>query len=350
MQVTLIDDMPAFEAMRPAWDRAHALDPQASVFVAWGWLRGWFDVSPYPWAVLAARPSPGADPVAFLPVSIRGSLRAYRMDQVREVHMAGDPGADYTGLVCDPAHTDAALRAFAAHFNRELPWDRIRFKEVNDPRIERMLQLIGGDAALSVDEGTCCPFIPLPDTWDAYTQDVMSYETRKSLRKKLRLAETELRITHMGESDRDASIETLVTLAGMRKRDDPNPNLPRCKRIFQGAAEAGLASIILVWKDQTPIAGMGSFWDRHAKSLCFYLTGYDDRFGEYSAGRVVNAVAIRHAIENGCRVLDFLRGDEPYKFQFGAQRRFTKHYTVTRKSLGTNTRMALSKMRERLGI
>jgi CelD/BcsL family acetyltransferase involved in cellulose biosynthesis len=65
---------------------------------------------------------------------------------------------------------------------------------------------------------------------------------------------------------------------------------------------------------------------------------------------VVNALAIKHAIELGCTTLDFLRGDEPYKFQFGAQRRFNTHVVMVRKRLGSSARIAVENMRRRLKI
>ena len=39
---------------------------------------------------------------------------------------------------------------------------------------------------------------------------------------------------------------------------------------------------------------------------------------EYSAGLLLKALTIRHAIDEGLAYYDFLRGDEAYKYDLGA--------------------------------
>jgi len=348
MRVNLIDQDADFDQLRPAWERAFDRDPNAPIFLNWWWQRGWRKVSPYPYAVLTITPTNASEPVAFLPVSIRGSANVLRVDHVREIHMGGDPGTDYNGLVCDPDHQDAAIAALVDHFSNHESWDRLMFKEVRDPRLLAIIERLPKDVAdVFPRQGTCCPYTPLPPTWEEFQQQCLSYETRKSLRKKLRLCEDECRVTFMDSSNAAQHIEALVTLAKNRTRDDMDDNVHRCDRIFEWAAKGGIASILLVWHDQTPIAGMGAFIDKKANSFCFYLTGYNENYGHYSPGRVVNALAIRHAIDMGCTTLDFLRGDEPYKFQFGAQRRYNTHVVAVRKSLHSATRIAVENVRRR---
>jgi CelD/BcsL family acetyltransferase involved in cellulose biosynthesis len=48
-----------------------------------------------------------------------------------------------------------------------------------------------------------------------------------------------------------------------------------------------------------------------------YNSGMDPQYAQYSPGWVLLAMLIRRAIEKGCQAFDFMRGDEPYKFQWG---------------------------------
>jgi CelD/BcsL family acetyltransferase involved in cellulose biosynthesis len=350
MQVNLINRVDEFDALRSSWDGVFASDPNASVFVSWAWLRGWFETSPHPWTVLAARREAGGPWMGFMPISVRGGA-IYRFDQVREIRMAGEPAADYTGFVCEPSVEREVIGGFADFIANHMQWDRLRLKEVNDSRIDMFVQALPA-RSVQVHEGTgtCCPYIPLPTTWEEYLQTGLTYETRKSLRKKLRLVERECRVTHLNGTNSEDQIEALLKLAAMKDHHVAENSVPRFRAIFRSCADAGIASITIVWKADAPIAGMGSFVDRKAGSLDFYLTGYDDQFAEYSPGRVVNALCIQHAIDQKLKVLDFLRGDEPYKFQFGAQRRFTRNVTMLRRSLHTATRLAVSRARKKLGI
>ena len=348
MLVHLINQLDEFNGLRTSWDAAFAADPSATVFLSWSWLRGWFETSPHPWAVLAAKPRGSDAWVGFMPISVRGGAM-YRFDQVREIRMAGEPAADYTGFVCDPRFEQEGVRAFADFIVHRMQWDRLRLKEINDPRMDWFVEALPSRSVQVYEgTGTCCPYIPLPASWDDYLQNCLTYETRKSLRKKLRLVERECRVTHLNGDNATDQIEALLKLASLKDHHAAENSVPRFRAIFRSCAEAGFASVTIVWKADAPIAGMGSFIDAKAGSLDFYVTGYDEQFGEYSPGRVVNALCIQHAIDRKLKVLDFLRGDEPYKFQFGAQRRYTRNVTMLRRGLHTATRIAVNRVRQKL--
>jgi CelD/BcsL family acetyltransferase involved in cellulose biosynthesis len=348
MQVREIDTIEEFDAARGDWDAAFAADPHASVFVSWAWMRGWLDVTPHPWTVLAARENDRSPFVAFLPISIRGSRSPLRLDQVREIHMAGEPTADYTGFVCSQRTQQAALQAFAEHFMHTLRWDRVRFKEVNDPRLPLFLAHIPA-AGLSVMnyQGTPCPRMRLPDTWEAFVQG-LSAATRQSLRKRMRSAEKAFRLTRSSGVDAQQPIDALMQMAVWRTRDDPDPHTWRLHSMLRRCAMDGAAHVLMLWKDQTPVAGVGGLIDRKGASLGVYVTSFNEDFADFSPGRVAVALAIRDAIEMRLKVFDFLRGEEPYKFQFGAESRHNRTALIERHSLQTALRRSVSGLRERL--
>lgn len=351
MEVHVIDRLEDFERLRPAWDQLHAIDPHASVFMSWSWLYGWLRGAPYEWLVLAARPSGASEWVAFWPISPRGSTKTYRLDQLREIHMAGDPMADYTGFVCAPQFEKAVFEAFSNFLTSRLQWDQLRLKEIDDPRIDQLLaSLPARSIRVSHHAGTCCPYLELPQTWPEYLQECLSPATRKSLKKRMRTAEGRFRITHSCDQTIDGQIDELVKLAGMRRPETIADELPRCSDILRSCARGGIASIIMLWDDDAPVAGQGYFIDRKFNSIAMFLTGFDKRFAKFAPGKVVEAICIREAIERKVRVVDFLRGEEAYKFELGAQPRRNRHITVVRRGLHTATRMTLSRMRQQLHI
>jgi len=61
----------------------------------------------------------------------------------------------------------------------------------------------------------------------------------------------------------------------------------------------------------------------HGARACAYLAGYDPALGSLSVGTVLIAAAVEHAIAEGRREFDFLRGVESYKFAWGAINRDT---------------------------
>jgi hypothetical protein len=73
--------------------------------------------------------------------------------------------------------------------------------------------------------------------------------------------------------------------------------------------------------------------------LLFYIGSRDETFDDLPPGFVLHAYSIRHAIENGFTTYDFLCGNEPYKYSFGAQDHHTRCIVLSTRS---GVRRALS--------
>ncbi|MEO5952632.1 MAG: GNAT family N-acetyltransferase, partial [Chloroflexia bacterium] len=58
---------------------------------------------------------------------------------------------------------------------------------------------------------------------------------------------------------------------------------------------------------------------KYGERLYLYNSGYSQRFAAYSAGVALLAYRIHKAILQGIKWFDFLRGDEEYKYDFGAK-------------------------------
>jgi CelD/BcsL family acetyltransferase involved in cellulose biosynthesis len=359
MRIEAASTLADLDRLRDDWLRLHARDTHATVFTSWWWLRAWAEVSPYPWRVLVARQDgSGRDGavVGLLPVSPRGSHAAYRPDQVREIHAMGDPSADYRGLICDPQCEKAAIDAFAAHFASDRWWDRLILRDVLDDRVALLIDVLAAaEPALQVAQGNgqMCPLLELPDSWEAYLKCCLTQPSRKSLKKRLRIAEERGCHLRMLPDCRDAGavdqqLETLLNISQLHGRSD-SAHVERCRRIFRSCIEGACAEIAVLYLADHPIAVQGSFVDQQARTIRHYLAGFDDRFADLSPGRVLDAWCIRDAIGQGFRAVDFLRGDEPYKRQLGAQPRFTRNIVITRRRLASRVRSTLSGVRDWTG-
>jgi len=352
MKIERVVSLPALDALRDDWLRLHALDRQASVFTSWWWLRGWADVAAYPWAALVAR-GDGGEALAIFPISPRAlDSSPLRLDQAREIHSMGDPAADYRGLVCDPAHESAAVRAFAEHLAADQSWDRLVLRDMLDDRLLSFLEALrAADADLHIDhtQGSACPLLELPASWDEYLQ-ALTPSSRKSVKKCVRSAqERGCRMTTLRDSPAAMQLEALMQVGGQGGKNTSD-HLQRARRLFESCIAGSCAEIGVLWLDNQPIAAQGSFIDAHAGSMAHYLAAYDDRWAEISPGRALDALCIRDAIERGFKAVDFLRGAEPYKHQFGARPRFTRHAIIARRRLVSRVRVQTATLRDRIGM
>ncbi|MFY7954449.1 MAG: GNAT family N-acetyltransferase, partial [Armatimonadaceae bacterium] len=67
----------------------------------------------------------------------------------------------------------------------------------------------------------------------------------------------------------------------------------------------------------------------------YYLGGFDPDFAKFSPGTVLTAHAIRYAIENDrSSRFDFLRGNESYKYKWGAVDRHNVRLALVRGRVG----------------
>ncbi|TPJ40166.1 GNAT family N-acetyltransferase [Mesorhizobium sp. B2-4-2] len=77
---------------------------------------------------------------------------------------------------------------------------------------------------------------------------------------------------------------------------------------------------------------IGAYYGFHHRGRAYaYLGGFDPAYAEESPGAILVGHAIAESIREGAREFDFLRGQEPYKYGWGAGDRWTMRRTWTRK-------------------
>jgi CelD/BcsL family acetyltransferase involved in cellulose biosynthesis len=337
MPIDTISTIEEFERWREAWERVYTSDRHAMLFLSWPWLRAHFATVQYEWLVLAFRPDDASPYAAFLPLVLaKYPRRGIVLD--RELFMGGYPRADYTGLLALPDYERDAIDAFGRHIAQRLAWDNFRLNDVVDPRIADLVAAFSGDGAYTVAERRPepAPYVRLPSTWDEYLAG-LSRQDRKRLRASIRDAERlpGYRVVHATSDDLDEQIETLLVLHQRRWGGDLLRARRRFRQLFRECFRAGCLYLVSAWDGSTPVASQVCFTDDRTRSMVSYLAGYNPDYAKIGPGRVLDAQSIRDAIERDYTVYDFGHGDEPYKFGFGAETRYTTNTVVGRARLRT---------------
>jgi hypothetical protein len=342
MQTDCIDDVHRLDKLKTDWETVYAADPHVTVFTSWAWLRGWIEATPHNWLVLAIRPDNASPYVAFLALFTDAATRG-RLHRGK-LQMGGDRWADHTGFVCLPEYEEEAIEIFAVFMQKHLQWDEFHIRNVFDPRLDLFLNCFSPRKfGVRQLDSISCPYIPLPDNWSQYLQGLSRRSTRKNLKYYTRQIErlNGFRVTHVQADNLEGQIETLLTLWQSRWGPKPEHVLNVFRATFHRCFESNYLWITILWDGITPISGIGAFADQQKKTFSYWIGGFNDKFSKLSPGTVTVGCSIRYAIENGFQIYDFLRGDEDYKFSFGAIERFNTNAIITRKSL----RLALSKLR-----
>ena len=169
------------------------------------------------------------------------------------------------------------------------------------------------------------PQFDLPLRYEEYLQEQVDKKQRHEIRRKQRRAEREAQVgfylvgaKHLLE----AEIDDFVALQRASRADKADFMTPEMRRFFLATArqmlDAGTLRLFFLTLNGEKAATLFAF--EYDRRFWLYNSGYDpDAYAQLSPGWVILSYAIQYAIATGCRVFDFMQGDEEYKYRFGAQ-------------------------------
>ena len=161
------------------------------------------------------------------------------------------------------------------------------------------------------------PIIRLPGSWDAYL-DMMDKKERHELKRKLRRAEGgEDKITwRLAGSEALGAFLDMMALDGAKARFLTPAMRDQFAAVAEAAEREGWLQLAFLDVNSVPAAAYLNF--DFGNRLWIYNSAIDQRFSGLSAGWVLLGFLLRWAIDNRRTAFDFMRGDEDYKFRFGA--------------------------------
>lgn len=184
------------------------------------------------------------------------------------------------------------------------------------------------------DQNGVAPFLELPPTWDEYLAQIPS-KLRHEIRRKAKKLEAEtgpFRIETATDETLIPLLDRFVELHRMSAGPKGVFMVPGMeiffRRLGQAFCERGVFRLTFIRVREELAAGTIGFSFEGTYSL--YNSAFDRRWQQLAPGMVLVAEDIRQAIEEGCSVFDFLKGDYAYKYRFGARKRLVKRLAVSR--------------------
>jgi CelD/BcsL family acetyltransferase involved in cellulose biosynthesis len=355
-----------FDAIsRETWDRLVARNPWATPFSGWAFQRAWWDAyqetaHDQTLVVTATTSTPGGheagDIVAIVPLMHRHEVEpgdaetatrlrhgeGRRLTPVlptaKAVFFGASYHADYATVLAAPEDLPAVAAAVVAHLevadadpDHPSPWDVVDLRRLRcgDPTAEAMATAFGereisAGWTLNVEREDVCPVVIVPDGLDfeGYLGTV-DKKARHEVRRKLRRAEAAGEIVLAPAADPVRELDDVIDLHQKRWGDaglfppTPGGDASRVfiRRLFEESGPDGPARLLFLSVGGRRIAAAVHFEDMDG--VLFYNAGIDPDARELSPGVILAAACIRWVIESGRHRLDFLRGDEPYKYEWG---------------------------------
>lgn len=178
------------------------------------------------------------------------------------------------------------------------------------------------------------PRVELPASWEEY-QASLGKKDRHELRRKLRrlqaAGELELRCYTTPE-EVEEHLPLLLRLMVESRSDKAAFMSEQMGRFFHRLAPAlareGLVRLYELELDTRAVASVLCF--DQGGQLLIYNSGYDPQHAARAVGLLSKALCLRDAIELGRRGVDFLRGQEPYKYDLGGKDRTVYRCVIPR--------------------
>ncbi len=326
MNTQILSQPNSFGQLQPEWNDLLARSPLRTIFLTWEWQATWWrHLGEGELHLVVLRKDDGTL-VGIAPlcrVISPAGRHTFRWVGCVDV-------SDYLDVIAAPGYENALYSAVLDYLTAaDAPsWHyvdlcNIRQASPTHESITRLAQQRGLYAHTSVQE--VCPVIPLPATWDEYLNS-LDKKQRHEIRRKLRRIESSAE-THWRIADDPAMLDRDIDdFIRLHRKSNPEKDAfmdekmvgffrDICRAFFQH----GWLNLAFIHVNGTAAATMLNF--DYDNAILVYNSGYDpEQYAALSPGIVLLSYCIRHAIETGRRQFDFLRGDEEYKFRFGAIR------------------------------
>jgi CelD/BcsL family acetyltransferase involved in cellulose biosynthesis len=317
------------------WDGLLGRSGTGGPFMTWAWHRAWAcgsDADEVESARVVVLRSAAGELEALFPFRVYRT-RFRRVPVVALGWAIGDLGCpDYLEL---PASPEADLDALVGALE-DVPWDVIVLSNVaegasNLDRFSAACERRGWKARRTALWR--CPYLELPDSWDAYLASFSQHRRHEIRRMERKLRrERKVALTDYEPGRIEDGWRHLTRLHALRWGGNGVLRERAWERLHRSFA-SWLAECHQLWLttldvDGRPVAACYGF--SFGDTVYYYQTGWDPLWARDNVAMILRAAMIRRAIERGYRRFDFLRGEEPYKLVWTSTARVCYELVIVR--------------------
>jgi hypothetical protein len=357
------DDIP-----RSCWERLLSQTPAATPFARWTFHRAWWDAygnsahEQYLACVPADSAPEGIDwerARAIVPLMHRhevepddltnrtvlrergtgASCRSVPAD-AKAIFFGASYHADYATILAAPDDLTQVAAAVAQSFKTppqsdhgEQPWDvndlrRLRFDDPVLPALETALMAADHTWHVELEQEDVCPVISAPSgDWDEYL-GTLDKTDRHEIRRKLRRASVVGELRAEISLPTEKAVDDFIELHTRRFGEDglfpsgaggdrSRHFVRRLAQLERESPDGGQLHVGIVHCGPRLVWSMLAFDD--GRTCFLYNAGMDPDARDVSPGITGTAMYFQDRLAAGRRRFDFLRGDEPYKYEWGAK-------------------------------
>lgn len=323
MQLEIVDRLERLSALEREWSSFAEAIPDLAPFQLPEWLLTW-------WRHF------GSGELHVLLFREHGAIAGivpcflHEWNGRRQLTLVGSGISDYLEPAVGREHGAAVLDLLRAHLADGEQWDVCHWQDLTAD------SPLAGIATL--EEDTPCSEIRLTGRFEQYWA-----QRSKDLRRNLRRYGNRAQETGVLEFDvtaqaDDGLLEELMRLHGDRWQKQGQPGMVVANNSAEFLCEVArefekrqvLRLFSLRYSGEVVAISIGFLY---RNTLYSYLSAFDTRYEILGFGRKLLYESLRHAYGQRYTTWNFCRGDEPYKFSFGAERIPKRRLILTRAAL-----------------
>lgn len=322
MSIELIQSTPDFLALKKDWNDLVAISASHVPFLRHEYLASW-------WSTLGGGEWEGGSLAVVIDRNEGGSLSAiapFFIHQGRLMFLGSFEISDYLDFIATPEKLTSFLPALFGYLQtgdfpdwQELDLYNLREGSPSLPLLKNAAEQSGYKIKQEVIQPA--PFLKLPGSWENYLAALKDRYRREIEKKILNADHYFLPVSWYiveEESTLDAEMDAFLDLMAnhpQKKLFLTSKMVEQMKISAQAGFQEGWLQLAFLTVGDVKAAGYLNF--DFNNQIWVYNSGINPLFENLSPGWVLLGKIIRWAIEQGRAGLDFMRGDETYKYQFG---------------------------------
>ena len=248
--------------------------------------------------------------------------------------------SDYLDLIVTLPYLESFVNAVVAHMMRQdapewgcWDWYNVMQSSPTLAALEKAAPEHNLDFSQAVDQPA--PYVMLPDNIDDYLAD-LDRKYRNEFRRKMRNAAgffLPLSWHIVEEKDKlDSELEAFSTLMSQDRHKErflTDDMRAQMGAIAHALFDSGMLQLAFLKAGNDYVAAY--FNIDYRNRIWVYNSGMDYKFAQLSPGIVLAGYLLMDAIEKGREMVDFMRGDEEYKYQLGGKDKYVMHAVLKKK-------------------
>jgi CelD/BcsL family acetyltransferase involved in cellulose biosynthesis len=239
--------------------------------------------------------------------------------------------SDFLDLIVPPAHLTDFCRELLRYLqqSKEGGWEVLDFYNILDssptlPALEAAAHQLGW--SYTVERLQHSPYILLPGDWETYLASIDKKQRHEIRRKMRRLEESGVPFRWYfveEETQLEREIDQFLDLMALDEEKQAfltGVMRSQMRESVRAAFRNGWLQLAFLEIEGQKAAGYLNF--DFDNQIWVYNSGMDNRFNAYSPGWVLLAYLLKWANEQRRKSFDFMRGNEDYKYRFGATDRY----------------------------